>query len=50
MPMKQVHEYSQSADKFEAEPGGVCQALSARWIVSRAVSGAALQVAVEIAR
>jgi Yersinia/Haemophilus virulence surface antigen len=37
MPMKQVHEYSQSADKFEAEPDGVCQALSARWIVSRAL-------------
>jgi hypothetical protein len=37
MPMEQVHEYSQSADRFEAEPDGVCQALSARWIVERAL-------------
>lgn len=37
MPMRHIHEFSQSADKFEREPQGVCQALSARWIVSRAL-------------
>jgi hypothetical protein len=37
MPMTQVYEYSQSADPFAAEPQGVCQALAARWIVSRAL-------------
>jgi hypothetical protein len=37
MPMRQVYRFDQSEDKFEREPEGVCQALSARWIVSRAL-------------
>jgi hypothetical protein len=37
MPMKKLYDFDQSADKFEREPQGVCQALSARWIVSRAL-------------
>jgi len=36
MAMKRLYEFSQSADKFEKEPAGVCQALSAQWIVARA--------------
>jgi hypothetical protein len=37
MPMVRVHEFDQSKDKFDREPEGVCQALSSRWIVSRAL-------------
>lgn len=36
MAMKRIYEFSQSADRFEQEPAGVCQALSAQWIASRA--------------
>jgi Yersinia/Haemophilus virulence surface antigen len=36
MAMRQVYGYSQSKDRFEREPAGVCQALSAQWIVARA--------------
>jgi hypothetical protein len=34
--MRQIYSYSQGNDRFEKEPAGVCQALSARWIVARA--------------
>lgn len=37
MPMRQLYKFDQSDDKFEREPQGVCQALSARWVVSRAL-------------